>query len=107
MKKNNVGIDLVFIPKFQLKINKDDNLFLKKAFSLNELEEANGDVKKLAGKFACKEAFVKILGEEKFRLNEIEVLKKDNRPYVLHCNKKYYNVSISHDGDYAVAIVIR
>lgn len=102
-----VGIDIVYIPKFKEKINKNGQVFLTKVFSESELEEAGGNVESLAGKFALKEAFVKTLTDEMYFLNQIEILKQNNRPYIRFKNQCFYNVSISHEKNYAIAIFIR
>ena len=62
----------------------------------------------IAGRYAAKEAFLKMkekgLGEIPFK--DIEVLyKKDTTiPYILYQGKEY-SVSLSHDGNYAIALV--
>ena len=62
----------------------------------------------LAGRFAAKEAFMKALGQglDQIPLRRIEVLYRgpNQAPYVLYANVEY-DVSITHDGDYAVAMV--
>lgn len=62
----------------------------------------------LAGRFAAKEAFMKALGQglDQIPLRRIEVLYRgaNQAPYILFANVEY-DVSISHDGDYAIAIV--
>lgn len=100
-----IGIDLVQISR----ISNVDAL-ANKIFSLSEKElfnKANNKLTFLAGRFAAKEAFLKAnhkgLGE--IPLTDIEVLYNvDGAPYIKYMHK-IYDVSISHDGDYATAIV--
>ena len=100
-----VGIDIVFIPRI-----KDESLFAHGILSTNELkiyEKRNDKKVCLAGRFAAKEAFFKArkTGIDQ-SLKNVEVLYDDNNaPYILYKENKY-EVSISHDGDYAIAIVI-
>ncbi len=102
---NKIGIDLVHIPTFEQKTKNNGNLFINKIFSAQEIE-SNTQNSSLAGKFAAKEAFIKAFNPTKFDLKDILVLKKENKPYIMFKNKKYTGVSISHDGEYATAIVI-
>lgn len=102
-----VGIDLCQISRIKL-----EQRFIDFVLSIKEQELMNKRKKKeefLASRFAAKEAFLKAnqkgLGE--IKMNEIEVLNKENgAPFIIFNNKIYENVSISHDGDYAVAVVI-
>ena len=99
-----VGIDIVYIPRI-----KDTETLAKGVLSSKEIELFNKQTKKeqfLAGRFAAKEAFMKAKEEGmKIPFKSIEVLYKDNgAPYILFDNKTY-EVSISHDGDYAIAVV--
>ncbi|MFA5283221.1 MAG: holo-ACP synthase [Bacilli bacterium] len=62
----------------------------------------------LAGRFAAKEAFLKArhtgIGSISFKRISI-IYNKDNGAPELHFEDKIYDVSISHDGKYAVAVV--
>lgn len=62
----------------------------------------------LAGRFAAKEAFLKSrkTGLGGIPLREIEILTGPNGEPVLTCFGREYEVSIAHDGDYAVAVVM-
>ncbi|OQC11280.1 MAG: Holo-(acyl-carrier-protein) synthase [Tenericutes bacterium ADurb.Bin087] len=100
-----VGIDLVYIPRF---VGKEK--LAARILSPNELEIYNMRPNKeefLAGRFAAKEAFLKAIKEGIGRIafHKIDIVyKRDGRPEIHH-DGKVYSVSISHDGDYAVAIV--
>ena len=116
-----VGTDIVKISRIK-SIKKQDD-FLSKNFAETEIEYINKKSDKtqtIAGLFACKEAVLKALGigiGGGVRLNEICILHEQNgRPFVQitpqlnyflnlkNCNT--ISVSISHDGDYAVAFCI-
>lgn len=96
-----IGIDIVNIKRFKSKsIN-----FFNKIFSDKELLESKNNLhEKLAGKWAAKEAAFKA-GINKIN-KEIEILNVNDRPRIF-VNRKITNhlLSISHDGDYAAAIV--
>ena len=99
-----VGVDIVKISRI-----KDADVFAKGILSQKEFliyESKNKKEEFLAGRFAAKEAFSKAKKEGlKIPLKEIEVLYKENgSPYIFYKNKEY-DVSISHDGDYAIAVV--
>ncbi len=108
------GIDIVYIKRFE---NIKDG-FIEKCFTTNEIEYINTKANKLetmAGIFASKEAFLKSInkGIDDYSLLDIEVLHKNNIPYITLHNElkkdidyKEISLSISHDGSYAVASVI-
>ena len=111
----NCGIDLVKIKRFDNIKNNDS--FMKKTFCTNELKyikKTNYSSNTIAGIYACKEAFLKALkkGINNHNLLNIEVCHdKNNAPFIVLHNElqnKYNNisVSISHDGEYAISIVI-
>ena len=102
-----VGVDLCKVSRISL-----DERFIDFVLSYKEKEAMNKRVKKeeyLASRFAAKEAFLKAnhkgLGE--IKMNEIEVLNYENGvPYIVYNNIVYENVSISHEDEYAIAVVI-
>lgn len=99
-----VGIDIVHLTRI-----KDIDSFANKILSQNELSLMNERIDKISfigGRFAAKEAFLKMnhcrIGGIPFK--EIEVLnKKEGTPFILYKNKEY-DLSIAHDGEYAIAI---
>ena len=103
-----VGIDLVKIDRFK-KIPFDKNKsFYKKNFSEEEIEyclKFEEPYKHFAGKFAIKEATIKAINK-KIELLEIKTYHDKSKPKVSIINEEIdFKVSVSHDGDYAIAIV--
>ena len=98
-----IGTDIVKISRIEKSIKSPS--FLNKVFS----EEERAYCKKaenFAGLFAAKEAYLKAVETGiKLPLSDVEILHNENgKPYingVQNCD-----LSISHDGDYAVATVI-
>ena len=109
-----IGTDIVKIDR--IKSLYKDSKFLNKIFSSLGLEYCNSHKEPyihLSGKYAAKEAVKKALLSAKIvkniQLIDIEVLNnKDKSPYIklINVNNIKCNVSISHDGDYAIAFVI-
>ena len=99
------GVDIVYIPKIRKMIG--DDALLKKFFHHKELSP---DVQHLAGIIAIKEAFFKALGMvPKFDAIEI-IYEASGRPKIKPAPEfksyKSCDVSISHDKDYAIALVV-
>ncbi len=105
----NVGIDLIQISRFKEIPYNDNESFYKKNFSNDEIEyclKFSEPYKHFAGKFAIKEAVVKSIGE-KLELSSIVTFYNDEKPCVKITNRySDFKVSVSHDGDYAIAIVL-
>lgn len=96
-----IGTDLVHIPKFEKVMNDPDAL--RRVFTEEEIVDRT---ESMAGKFAAKEAYFKALGK-KGDWHEVQVLKKESgEPYLICEHEKTARVSISHDGDYALAFVV-
>ena len=101
-----LGVDLVYIPR--LRCPKES--FLKGVLTPKEralYEQAPKKDEFLAGRCAAEEAYLKALGKGLggARLSEIEILPESGgQPFLYHEGKRY-EVSISHDGEYAIAIV--
>jgi len=104
-----VGIDLVEISRFK-KIPFDEHRsFYEKNFSDDEISyclKFSEPYKHFAGKFAIKEATMKALNK-KLALSDIKTFHKESKPQVIikevHTT---FKVSVSHDGNFAAAIVI-
>ena len=106
------GIDIIKVDRFKELINNDS--FMRKNFNPNEVKYINNNITTAAGLFAAKEAFLKALkkGINNYSLKDIEIIHDNNKaPFFVFYNElKDLNInnvslSISHDGDYAVAIV--
>lgn len=102
-----IGIDLVAIKKFA-GIKKTDYTKWDKVFTIQEWAYAfkgSHASEHLAGMFAAKEAAMKAFGHvgvenvKKFEIAHTAV----GAPFL---NRKRYQVSISHDKAYAVAVVL-
>ena len=100
------GTDIVYIPSLARIVKHDATL--KKFFDLKEL--GDNSLEHLAGILAAKEAFFKCLGlRPKFQ--DIQIGHEPNgRPKIIVAPQwqtfKQCDVSISHDKDYAIAVVI-
>lgn len=105
------GCDLVYIPKFKTAATRNpDNNFLAHIFTTHELHH-NPELNSLAGKFAAKEAIFKALDYLKpGDWHQIEILNlASGKPVIKlvdsHAAKIVSSdISISHDGDYALAV---
>lgn len=99
-----LGIDIVYLPEFKKRFK---NISLEKVFLPVELSQ-NPKPENMAGIFAGKEAFFKAIGKKE---NWLEVwIEKDSfgKPSLfsnLLKNNQKAQISISHAGDYATAIV--
>lgn len=100
-----VGIDIVHLPEFKKRFK---NVSLEKVFLPIELSQ-NVETEGLAGVFAAKEAFFKALGKKENWLDVwIEKDRNGNPTLYSSLVKSYLNleVSISHQGEYAIAVVL-
>lgn len=103
-----VGCDLVCISQFVASVERSE-LILEKLFTIYELSHAQ-TYESLAGIFAAKEAFLKASGLKFKSWHEMEVYKlPSGKPVIRFSGDLSFDsidVSISHDGDYAMAVVI-
>jgi len=106
------GSDIVYIPKFEKTLRASREYFSQHVFLPEELEYAR--VQRLAAIFASKEATIKALGLKAGQWQEIQVAYQESgKPYLAkfpHPKKPKkrwkHELSVSHDGDYALANVI-
>lgn len=105
------GIDLVYIPRIKRILQKEH--ILNKIFTKAEIE--NQTIETIAGIYAAKEATIKALhlGINSINLTDIEILHEPNgAPYITFhnelkkLNESQFSLSISHEHEYATAIVI-
>ncbi len=100
-----IGIDLVFIPEFRERLAIGAGKMSERAFRASEM---NGQsIEHLAGLWAAKEAVMKAASAPPVRWTDI-VISHDpsGRPHARVGNQEFA-VSISHQGDYAVAAAYR
>ena len=111
-----VGTDIVKISRFKQSIETNTEKFLQRIFTSQEIEYCNSYSKPhihFSGKYAAKESVKKALLSsnicEHISLYDIQVLnREDKSPYIIVDNIQdiKFNISISHDGDYATAFAI-
>jgi holo-[acyl-carrier protein] synthase len=101
-----VGIDLVKVSCIEESIAKFGERFLQRIFTAPELDYAAGHPEKLACRFAAKEATRKALRLDGVSWRDIEVVRQpDGACEVVYATRRLA-LSMSHEGDYATAVVI-
>lgn len=108
-----VGTDIVSIDRIAKSIKKFGDKFLDRYLSKEEQKLSN-KIESYAGYWAAKEAIAKALGVgigNKLSFLDIEIKKTDNKvPYFEIKNRKFNiidsSLSITHDGGFAVAVVV-
>ena len=118
-----IGIDLIMIERIKKAVEKWGEPFLNRVFTKNEQSYSYSYERPfpyLAGRFGAKEAFLKAIGTgwgKGVRWTDIEVIRDENgRPKInvsdglndilLEKGIKDISVSISHEKDYAIALVV-
>ncbi len=115
-----VGIDLVSIARIERMVGEWGRRFLERVFTSEEIEYCQSryaPAGSLAARFAAKEAFIKAVsavGPVGIRYRDVEVVVNDHgaprlRPHgaaKTALGGSHARVSLSHEGDLAVAIVI-
>lgn len=98
-----VGTDIVKISRIEKSIQSQH--FLESVFTEKEREYSK-KAENYAGLFAAKEAYFKALKTGiNAPLNSVEILHSESgSPYINGVSNS--DVSISHDGEYAIAVVI-
>ncbi len=106
-----VGIDIVKIDRFRKKPYHENESFYKKIFLKDEINyclQFNDPYPHFAGKFAIKESTIKAT-PIKILPNEILIFYKDSKPMVKSNSFKLkdydFSVSVSHENEFAIAIV--
>ena len=97
-----IGCDIVEIKRF---FNLD-KIILNKIFHKSELKNLKPET--LAGIFAVKESCKKVFNELTWRDIKIKKEKNGKPTLILSTDKNIvsYDISISHDGGYAIATVV-
>ena len=106
----NIGIDVINIERFKKKEYTENKKFYQKIFTNSEIKyclEFKNSSEHFAGKFAIKEAVKKSI-KEKIPFNKILTIHKNSKPRIVLKMKLNYEflVSVSHESNMAVAIVI-
>ncbi len=100
------GIDIVHIPSLVPKLKSEITLRMM----FHQVELKNSKLEHLAGVIAAKEAFFKTLGVRPKFLDVEVAYESSGRPYMVVSPEwqkfEEIDVSISHDQDYATAVVI-
>jgi len=117
------GIDLVDCPRIEAMIERHGERFVQRVFTATEqaYAEANkNEVEKLAGRFAAKEAVLKLMGtgwRGKIAWTDIEIINNSSgQPEVTLGGEvekiadklgiKHISVSITHTANFAIASVV-
>ncbi|WP_439592035.1 holo-ACP synthase [Microbacterium sp.] len=113
-----MGVDLAAVTRLQAMI-EDDPAFLPTAWTSRELAYADGDVARLASRWAAKEAVMKALGIGIGRISplDIEVLGDEDgvpsvaltgtaRDRACELGIADWAISLSHEGGLAIAFAI-
>lgn len=96
-----LGIDIVQLSRIRTLLSDPSQ-----AASVFAPEEMTDDLHTMAGRFAAKEAYFKALGA-KSDWRSIQVMRRESgEPYLVCPKESRTRVSISHDGEYAVAVVL-
>jgi holo-[acyl-carrier protein] synthase len=113
-----VGVDLVHVPRIAGAVARSGATFLDRSFTPAELDLCGGDPARLAGRWAAKEAALKALGMGigELPMSDVQTLAEPSGAPQLRLTGRaaaaasaagwtQWSVSISHDGDYATAVV--
>lgn len=104
-----LGVDIVYIPRIADILERFNFAFIQKILTERE-QNRKITPEYLAGRWACKEAIAKALGNgfgSDLRILDIQILNGESgKPFVVLYgqNREDIHVSISHDKDYAIAI---
>ena len=113
-----IGTDIVNVERIKKLFDDNGNKFLNKIYTKNEIQYCNSNSEPhihLSGKYAAKEAVKKALLSkniiETISLKKIEILNNENKSPYVYIHKDFdgdlnCHISISHDGDYAVAFAV-
>jgi holo-[acyl-carrier protein] synthase len=118
-----IGVDLVDVGAFAEQLSDTASGFVAQTFTVREQRTAKGDARRLAARFAAKEAFLKAWSSARFGqppllaavdMREIEVVDDGyGRPGLrMHgavaeaAGSLVAHVSLSHDGTAAIAFVM-
>jgi len=109
-----VGIDLIQVSRITASIETFGEKFLARVFTPAEVAYARARPESLAARFAAKEATKKALELDGIAWTDIEVVRSSNGACRLELHgaaraaagARELAVSLSHEGDFATAVVI-
>ena len=115
-----LGTDIVYIPRIQAIVDRFGDRFLQRVYTLTEQKDCGDESlsrsHRLAGRWAAKEAVVKALGTgwQGIRYTDIEIQRQPSGAPVVYLHpraiavvcKGEWHLSLSHDGDYAIATAL-
>jgi holo-[acyl-carrier-protein] synthase len=109
-----VGVDVAAIPRIAEAQKRFGDRFLHKFLSDREIDYCGGSAERWAGRWAAKEAIGKAMptGVPRPRMRDVEILPSDDgRPHVrvapdTTLTGREIDVSIAHDGHFAVAVAV-
>lgn len=99
-----IGIDLVHIPEFKHQLAVGGDSFLSRAF--HPEEQADSRAEHLAGLWAAKEAVMKAAGLPVGGWLAITIKRGERGQPVAHVDGQTLDISITHHGEYAVAVAV-
>ena len=117
------GIDLVDCPRIEAMIVRHGERFLDRVFTAKEQSDAHANknrIEKLAGRFACKEAVLKLIGtgwRGKIAWTDIQITNNPaGQPLVEMTGEvkkisdtlgiKHINISITHTSNFVIASAV-
>ena len=117
MNNMNLGVDIVLVDRINKILNsKKKSRFLNKIFSRSEISDSKNRQNQseyFSGRFAAKEAIKKALSSYNktnvLSFKSLEILNSESgKPYVLISSERQanINISIAHDGNYAIAFCV-
>lgn len=113
-----VGVDIVNLPRFARALERWGERLTRRLFTRGEVSRAEGAhrAKELAGVFSAKEAFLKAIGTglaAGIRWQDVEVVRDERGAPSYSLSGKVAELfrgeaalSLSHDGDYVIAVCI-
>lgn len=102
-----LGVDLVKVERIEKLLEKFGDNFLKRIFIEEEIEYIQKKQKSkntVAGMYASKEAVSKALGTGIGEVGFKDIVIEHNPYPRARVGEKVFELSISHDGDYAIAV---
>lgn len=120
-----LGTDMVHIPRIQATVDRFGDRFLQRVYTQVEQQDCvygslkRTSVNQLAGRWAAKEAVAKALGTgwQGVSYTDIEIRRQSSGAPAVHLYRQaalvvevwgeaQWQLSISHDGDYAIATAL-